>query len=581
MASINDFKLINAKAHKCFELLLNNFNNNVVTEKAKILTEIEKNRLGFYIFALEYLTGISDIDTLSEIITDSDFNKFFYDDCFDDFGVDAIFIDHDTRAINLFNFKFREKYNIDRQQSTNDFLVSQKFTNLLKNYLDSDNLEEIENREELRNKIGTYFREIINLLRSNEMWNINLYMVSNESKVISESRDPHINDLKNIIDLSVKPIGINELRESFFDRPKAKECKFVIEQDAVMSFSETPLDSSKSYIVRIKLSELVRITGKNETLAMEYNIEDVSKLNNLDLDLGILYENVRGFVLKSKYNQNIQSTLKDDGDKFFLYNNGITITTKNLEASPINAKSKLLITLRGFQVINGGQTLRTIHMFNQQNSENINKLNEAQVLVRIFQVKDNDKTENKIAEYTNSQNAISSMDLKSLRDEQIQIENILDYHEIIYTRKTGDLGKNGKSYKNKISMERLGQILFALAGYPEKASDQKKKIFDEYYELLFGDKLDITLVPSYVNIYFEIKSTYQNGNYDFTEQKGFYVLWMNKISNKKNSIEYYINYLEEFLNNYKSNSLVAKSRLLIQVGFRENLLNKMAVDSLI
>ena len=134
MASINDFKLINAKAHKCFELLLNNFNNNVVTEKAKILTEIEKNRLGFYIFALEYLTGISDIDTLSEIITDSDFNKFFYDDCFDDFGVDAIFIDHDTRAINLFNFKFREKYNIDRQQSTNDFLVSQKFTNLLKNY---------------------------------------------------------------------------------------------------------------------------------------------------------------------------------------------------------------------------------------------------------------------------------------------------------------------------------------------------------------------------------------------------------------------------------------------------------------
>lgn len=581
MASINDFKLINAKAHKCFELLLNNFNNNAVTEKTKILTEIEKNRLGFYIFALEYLTGISDIDTLSEIITDSDFNKIFYDDCFDDFGVDAIFIDHDTRAINLFNFKFREKYNIDRQQSTNDFLVSQKFTNLLKNYLDSDNLEEIENREELRNKIGTYFREIINLLRSNEIWNINLYMVSNESKVISESRDPHINDLKNIIDLSVKPIGIDELRESFFDRPKAKECKFVIEQDAVMSFSETPLDSSKSYIVRIKLSELVRITGKNETLAMEYNIEDVSKLNNLDLDLGILYENVRGFVLKSKYNQNIQSTLKDDGDKFFLYNNGITITTKNLEASPINAKSKLLITLRGFQVINGGQTLRTIHMFNQQNSENINKLNEAQVLVRIFQVKDNDKTENKIAEYTNSQNAISSMDLKSLRDEQIQIENILDYHEIIYTRKTGDLGKNGKSYKNKISMERLGQILFALAGYPEKASDQKKKIFDEYYELLFGDKLDITLVPSYVNIYFEIKSTYQNGNYDFTEQKGFYVLWMNKISNKKNSIEYYINYLEEFLNNYKSNSLVAKSRLLIQVGFRENLLNKMTVDSLI
>ncbi|WP_305416162.1 AIPR family protein [Photobacterium leiognathi] len=88
------------------------------------------------------------------------------------------------------------------------------------------------------------------------------------------------------------------------------------------------------------------------------------------------------------------------------------------------------------------QTLRTIHHFNSISSDNMEEyLSEAEVLVRFF-VAENDDYKNKIAEYTNSQNAISSIDLKSLSSEQILIEQYLDINNIIYARKSGDIGKS-------------------------------------------------------------------------------------------------------------------------------------------
>ena len=127
-------------------------------------------------------------------------------------------------------------------------------------------------------------------------------------------------------------------------------------------------------------------------------------------------------------------------------------------------------------------------------------------------------------------------------------------------------------------MERLGQILLAANGFPEKSSDQKRKIFDEYYEQLFGESLDILLVPEYVKRYIEIKHFYQNSRYDFSEQKIFYIFWLDHISRKKIELNSLIEYFEEFHDEYIGTSMVAKSRYLIQVGFREALFNKFKID---
>ena len=65
-------------------------------------------------------------------------------------------------------------------------------------------------------------------------------------------------------------------------------------------------------------------------------------------------------------------------------------------------------------------------------------------------------------------NAISNIDLKSLSSEQIQIEQFLEENDIIYARKIGDIGlTQTKIYEHKISMEKFGQILFSVQGFPE------------------------------------------------------------------------------------------------------------------
>ena len=122
---------------------------------------------------------------------------------------------------------------------------------------------------------------------------------------------------------------------------------------------------------------------------------------------------------------------------FFIYNNGLTLTTSSLEANPQNTGNRFLFELQNFQIVNGGQTIRSIYEYLMgQDVNKIANLRKASVLVRIFKVSSDDCLKNKIAEYTNSQNAISAKDLKSVDQKQIQIEAYLKPFNIQYIRKT-------------------------------------------------------------------------------------------------------------------------------------------------
>ena len=186
---------------------------------------------------------------------------------------------------------------------------------------------------------------------------------------------------------------------------------------------------------------------------------------------------------------------------------------------------------------------------------------------------------NKIAEYTNSQNAISNIDLKSLSAEQIQIEQFLDANDIIYARKIGDTGiSSSKTYTHKISMEKFGQILFSVQGFPEKASNQKKQIFDKYYNQIFGEnKFDISKSAELVKRYFEIRKEYDNNEnkYEVTDQKIFYILYLDnalKIDTKTKVV-----FFENVLKLYRNSDKISDARKLINTKFKEKLEEEIKV----
>jgi hypothetical protein len=495
MPNINDFKLIAKKSEKYAELLLNSS-----TVEQENLAPKKKERIGFYLFILKNICSVQDILDLKDLITDTEFNQIFsVNQKIDDCGIDAVYINEEEYSINLFNFKYREKFNPDKRQSVNEPFISTKFINALTT----------ENTNALDGKLKFFADKIVEKLNSTDEWSLYLYVVSNENIELQDSNE----DLKNLerhYGLEIVPIGLVQITQYMSLRPKAVNAELMLDNDAIMSFSEDSIASSRSYIIRLPINEVIRITCDDESLRSQYNLEDISELEKIGLDYSVLFDNVRGFVIRSKYNENILTTLKKEPSKFFMYNNGLTLIAEDIEAKPINANKKVKLKLTSFQVINGGQTLRTIHDFHKLDKENIvSYLSNSQVLVRIFKTTNDQVLNNKIAEYTNSQNSISSVDLKSLRPEQIQLEQYLGEHEILYSRKTGDTGL-AKEYKLQISMERFGQVLFSLQGNPHKASNQKKQIFDQFYDGVFGDgSLNISDSPHQIKKYFQIKSVYE------------------------------------------------------------------------
>lgn len=566
MASINDFKLVNIKSKKYFDLMKSeiNFDSDAMTEK-------EKERYGFYPYMLESICGIKDISDLINLITDTDFNASILNKGkFEDHGIDAIYIKEDDHTINLFNFKFREKFNSNKKQSINETIISIKFINALIN-------DEINHLDGL---IKDYAKTILSKLNSNDIWKLNLYIISNETVELNKD-DVNLKQLEKLYDLEIIPFGLSRIKEIMSIRPEPISASLILNTDAVMSYSESSISSSKSYIIRLLNSEVIRITSNNKETREKYNIEDITTLATENLDFSVLFDNVRGFVQKSKYNQNIESSLKEESSKFFMYNNGITIIADNIDVNEVNAGKRVKLSINNFQVLNGGQTLRTLHKFNQLDKNHISDyLSKSEILVRVFTT--SDEYINKIAEFTNSQNSISNVDLKSLSSEQIELEQYLDEYNIIYARKSGDTGlSESKIYSHKISMEKFGQILFSILGSPEKATNQKKQIFDKYYTDIFGvNNLNISNAPKQIETYFEIKNIYSTKKeIQSNDQKIFYILYMlEKVPSK--SIDELIELLESIILKYQPIKEQSHARKLIQTKFKE-LLDSEILDILI
>lgn len=557
MADRNDFKLLKQRCLRHFELA-----KECLEAETKKLDDDKKARYGFYFFVIQNLTNIVDYDKIIESITDTDFNSTFFNNKENDEGIDAVCIDEQTHQVALFNFKYRDKYNVDKEQSKNEPLTTSKFLSALKQ----------ENIKHLKGKLKTFAEQIILNNNSDEIWNTVLYYVSNENKTLVV-HDPNIKQMCDEYGIAIETMGLNELVDITSLHPKNIDATLILNRDAVMSFTESSLVSSKSYIVRLPLTELIRITCDNAELRGKYNLENDDVLYDTNVDIRVLFDNVRGFILQSKYNKNIESTLETEPSKFFFFNNGITIVADNISSTEINSGKKVKLEISNFQVLNGGQTLRTVHNFNKKNKQNIvEKLSNAEVLVRLLNITD-DALKGRIGEYTNSQNSINERDLKSLRPEQVKLEEFLSSNKILYIRKKGDVGQVDMEYDYSVSMELLGQILWAANGFPEMVSNKKREIFTIQYDNLFANNNDllsnntVELIRKYRKIYKEYKSV----NKTVTVQKAMYVLYISKDLNRTD-YRALSDKFEAFLKKYKTDNNIDKSesRVLLDQKFKND-----------
>lgn len=198
----------------------------------------------------------------------------------------------------------------------------------------------------------------------------------------------------------------------------------------------------------------------------------------------LLEKNIRRYLGKNIVNDGIAETLLDTKKRqnFFFFNNGATMICKKFSFNALQEQN-WIVKADDLQIINGGQTCKTIHLTVKENPDL--DFSQTYLLVRLYEVED---TENPgiiqdIIYATNSQNPVDFRDLKS-NDECQQILEIgakdLGY---IYKRK-----RDNTLNINVIPSTVAAEAVFAVwRESPHLAKYRRNEFFDKYYSQIFDD----------------------------------------------------------------------------------------------
>lgn len=244
-------------------------------------------------------------------------------------------------------------------------------------------------------------------------------------------------------------------------------------------------------VLRLKGKALVEDFEFSRVLVGKIPIEEISALFTRHGDL-LLEKNVRRFLgLKGKrVNQDIARTLKEESERgnFYFYNNGITLVCDKFSYNGLQ-NADYQVQVQGLQVINGGQTCKTIQNTLSELAGSVQAgLENAFVLVRLYELpsESNDLVRS-ITYATNSQNPVDLRDLRSNDVKQKSLALGLQNLGYTYQRYRSDTSLNPLCISSGVAAT---AILSIWRERPHQGKTQGKEHFGKLYELIFSDDLN-------------------------------------------------------------------------------------------
>jgi len=196
----------------------------------------------------------------------------------------------------------------------------------------------------------------------------------------------------------------------------------------------------------------------------------------------LLESNVRTFLdFRSNVNKGLRDTLRDEPDKFFAYNNGLTATATGIKT--INNSGIKITSLENLQIVNGGQTTSAIYFAPREKNYTTIDLSKIFVQMKLSIISTEEEFDediedfdpepdfkSRIAEYANTQNKVNSDDFTSNHPYQVSLDR---YSKRTLTR------PNEEGIQTKWFYERVrGQYLTTKR---QRKTDSKKKEFDRQF----------------------------------------------------------------------------------------------------
>lgn len=196
----------------------------------------------------------------------------------------------------------------------------------------------------------------------------------------------------------------------------------------------------------------------------------------------LLEKNIRRYLGRNSVNDGIINTLLSDHKRqnFFFFNNGVTMICEKFSYNALQDQD-WIVKIQRLQIINGGQTCKTIHQTLKEHPEI--DFSQVYLLVRLYEVNDDEAVIQDITYATNSQNPVDFRDLKSNDERQILLEKSSEDLGYVYKRKRDNVLNT-----NIIPSTVAAESVFAVwRERPHLAKYRRNEFFDKYYLEIFDN----------------------------------------------------------------------------------------------
>lgn len=227
-------------------------------------------------------------------------------------------------------------------------------------------------------------------------------------------------------------------------------------------------DFRRVVIGKVAVSELAQLFSRHGDRLLERNIRR--------------YLGLQG----NRVNEAIQSTLRNQQEQsnFYFYNNGITVVCNQFQYNALQGEN-WQVRLSGLQVINGGQTCKTIE---QVLSDGAVTTPKAFVLIRIYELpKGEEDLVRNITYATNSQNPVDLRDLRSNDDRQIRLQTSIQQLGYSYRRQRSEGPVKATEVTSAIAAE---SVLSVWRNRPHQAKFMSREHFGRLYDVIFSADLN-------------------------------------------------------------------------------------------
>ena len=360
-----------------------------------------------------------------------------------DRGIDGIYVDHDSSEIIFLQAKVRQ-----RDGRTIGDATIREFAGSITQFDSSDKIAaaiEANPASELANLL----KRVEAAERLVDGYAVGRVFVTNSiaddgGRKAAEALAVHIYDRMAIADRFIEitaPEGIDG------------DARFDVSDSGYLEFNAG--GDAKLYLITAKASDLLALNGLSDGTLFSQNVR---------LNLG-----------STKVNKDIRETLSDRRQHIFfpMYHNGITIICNSVDSSdPEN------LILSDYVVVNGAQSLSVLYNTREKIT------NDLRFIVKIIEIKDNNKLSRDITLFSNNQNAIKPRDLRSTHLLQTRLKEEFEKINFEGFRYLIKRGEDVDGYQ--ISNEDAGRLLLAFDIKEPWSCHQIYKVFDEKYTEIFG-----------------------------------------------------------------------------------------------